>query len=124
LVLQEARAISSTWTRGNGEDVPTAIKRGLEIAETLGETPHRLRLLTGMHVYLIRTRDFRSSLATANELSALIGNTADAASLALSDWLRGASEHFLGNQAAAKQHFESGFARGASSDAQQFGVSF
>ena len=36
LVLQEARAISSTWTRGNGEDVRTAIVRGLEIAQNLG----------------------------------------------------------------------------------------
>ncbi|MGH8189263.1 MAG: ATP-binding protein, partial [Steroidobacteraceae bacterium] len=71
LVLQEARAISSTWTRGNGEDVRAAILRGLEIAQNLGETSHRLRLLTGMHVYLVRTGEFRSSLAAADELYAL-----------------------------------------------------
>jgi predicted ATPase/DNA-binding winged helix-turn-helix (wHTH) protein len=124
LVLQEARAISSTWTRGNGEDVRTAIIRGLEIAQNLGETSHRLRLLTGMHVYLIRTGDFRGSLAAAEELYAVARTTDVVWWLTLSDWLRGASEHFLGDQAAAKRHFEKGFARGGAHNAQQFGVDY
>ena len=124
LVLQEGRAISSTWTRGNGEDVRTAIIRGLEIAHNLGETSHRLRLLTGMHVYLVRTGDFSGSLAVAEELY-VVARTADEVSwLALSDWLRGASEHFLGNQAAAKRDFENGFARGGAHSAQQFGLDY
>ncbi len=124
LVLQEARAISSTWTRGNGEDVRTAIIRGLEIAQNLGETSHRLRLLTGMHVHLVRTGDFKGSLATAEELYAVADAADDVSWLTLSDWLRGASEHFLGNQAAAKQHFEIGFARGGAHNAQQFGIDY
>ena len=124
LVLQEGRAISSTWTRGNGEDVRSAIIRGLEIAHNLGETSHRLRLLTGMHVYLVRTGDFSGSLAVAEELYA-VARTADEESwLALSDWLRGASQHFLGNQAVAKRDFENGFARGGAHNAQQFGLDY
>lgn len=124
LVLQEARAISSTWTRGNGEDVRAAIIRGLEIAQNLGETSHRLRLLTGMHVHLVRTGDFKGSLATTEELRAVAHAADDVSWLTLSDWLRGASEHFLGNQAAAKQHFETGFARGGAHNAQQFGIDY
>lgn len=124
LVLQEAWAIASTWTRGYGEDVPTAIKRGLEIAEMLGDTSHRLRLLTGMHVYLIRSGNFKSSLATADELYAVAEATGDVSSLALADWLRGASQHFLGDQAASKRDFESGFARGGTHNAQLFGIDY
>lgn len=124
LVLQEARAISSTWTRGNGEDVLTAILRGLEIAANLEATSHRFRLLTGMHVYLVRTGDFAGSLATADELYAVARASDDVSWLTSSDWLRGASQHFLGNQAAAKKHFENGFARGGAHNAQQFGVDY
>jgi tetratricopeptide (TPR) repeat protein len=124
LVLQEARAISSTWTRGNGEDVRTAIMRGLEIAKNLGATSHRLRLLTGMHVYLIRTGGFASSLATAEELYDVARTADDASWLTLSDWLKGASQHFVGNQAVAKRHFENGFARAGAHNVQQFGIDY
>ena len=124
LVLQEALAISSTWTQGNGEDVRIAINRGLEIVQNLGKTSHRLRLLTGKHLHLTRTGDFKGSLAVAEELYAVAQTADDVSWLTLSDWVRGASEHFLGNQAAAKQHYENGFARRGAHNAQQFGLDY
>ena len=77
-----------------------------------------------MHVYLIRTGDFSGSLAVAEELYAVARTADDVSWLALSDWLRGASQHFLGNQAAAKRDFENGFARGGAHNAQQFGLDY
>jgi predicted ATPase/DNA-binding winged helix-turn-helix (wHTH) protein len=124
LVLQEARAISSMWTRGNGDDVRAAILRGLEIAQRLGATVHLLRLLTGLHTYLVRTNDFRGSLAIGEEMAAVARKTDDESCMTMADWLRGSSNHFLGNQAIARDHYESGFARGGVQTAQHFGLDY
>jgi predicted ATPase len=40
----------------------------------------------------------------------------------ISDWLRGSSEHFIGNQAAAQRHFQKGFARPGPRNVQLFGL--
>jgi predicted ATPase/DNA-binding winged helix-turn-helix (wHTH) protein len=104
LVLQEALAISSTWTLGNSRSVGTALSRALEIADTLGETSIRLRLLVGMHVYLLRIGDFSGSLTIAQQLQT---------EPLLADWMRGSSEHFLGNHKAARVYLDQGFSRPA-----------
>lgn len=122
MVLQEARAITSTWTRGNGEDVREAIARGLTIAERLGETAHQLRLLVGLHMFLVRAGNFRDSLVAAERLGAVARNEGDESFMIISDWLRGSSEHFIGDQAAAQQHFRRGFARPGPRNVQLFGL--
>jgi predicted ATPase len=122
MVLQEARAITSMWTRGNGEDVREAIARGLTIAERLGETAHHLRLLVGMHMFLVRAGNFRDSLVVAEKLDPLARNQRDECYMIISDWLRGSSEHFIGDQAAAQQHFRRGFARPGPRNVQLFGL--
>jgi len=122
MVLQEARAITSTWTRGNGEDVREAIARGLTIAERLGETAHRLRLLVGMHMFRVRAGNFCDSLVVAEKLDAVARNERDESYMIISDWLRGSSEHFIGNQAVAQQHFRRGFARPGPRNVQLFGL--
>jgi predicted ATPase/DNA-binding winged helix-turn-helix (wHTH) protein len=124
LVLQEARAIASMWTRGNSNDVRLAILRGLEIAQRLGATVHRLRLLTGLHTYLVRTNDFKGSLNIGERMADVARETNDESCMAMADWLRGSSNHFLGNQAAARQYYESGFARGGVRTAQHFGLDY
>ena len=124
LVLQEAVAISSTWVRGDTGEVLAAIRRGLELAQSLGETAHQLRLLTGLHIYLIRIGDMRGSLAVAEELHAVARTTGDVSCMVMSDWLQGSSQHFLGDQAVARQYFQNGFARGGARNAQQFGLDY
>ncbi len=124
LILQEALAISSAWTRGNGDDVRAALERGLTLSLDLGEASCRLRLLVGMHIYLLRIGDFRGSLAIAEELQILASDTADTSYGILSDWMRGSSEHFLGNQAAARVHFDRGFARSGARNLQLFGLDY
>ena len=124
LVLQEARAISSTWTLGNGDLVRAAITRALRIADNLPETSYRLRLMVGLHVFLQRTGDFRGSLGIAQQLHAEAFRGEDAAYEILSDWMRGSSEHFIGNQKAARDHFEKGFARMGPRNLQVFGLDY
>jgi predicted ATPase/DNA-binding winged helix-turn-helix (wHTH) protein len=124
LVLQEALAIASAWTRGTGDDVRAALTRGLALATELGEASSRLRLLVGMHVYLVRIGDFRGSLAIADQLQAAARNDANACYEILSDWMRGSSEHFMGSQTAARDHFQKGFARIGPRNMQLFGLDY
>jgi predicted ATPase len=124
LVLQEALAIASAWTRGNGDDVRAALTRGLALAAELGEAPCRLRLLVGVHIHLVLIGDFRGSLAIAEHLQAAAHNDADASYEILSDWMRGSSEHFIGNQTAARDHFQKGFARNGPRNMQLFGLDY
>jgi predicted ATPase len=122
LVLQEARAISSTWTLGNGDGVRAAITRAIEIADSLGETSRRLRLLVGLHIFLILVADLRGSLAVAEELDRAARSAMDASYEVISDWMLGSSHHFMGNQEAAQRHFHRGFARPSPLNVQLFGL--
>lgn len=124
LVLQEAKAISSAWIRGSGNEVRDALVRGLEVAGALGDTSCRLRLLVGMHIFLVRRGDFRGSLAVAGDLQAAAQGDPEGSYLALSDWVRASSEHFTGQQALARAHFERGFARVAPRNLQLFGLDY
>ena len=124
MVLQEARAISAMWTRGNGDDVRAAIARGLEIARKRAEPSSILRLLVGLHMFLFRIGDFRSSRSVAEELATVAPNHADESYVIIADWLRGASEHFIGNQSAARRHFEAGFSHAGPRNVELFGLDY
>jgi predicted ATPase/DNA-binding winged helix-turn-helix (wHTH) protein len=124
MVLQEAVAISSTWTRGNGDDVRAAITRVLEIAHSRGDTSTRLRLLAGLHMFLLRAADIRGSLAVAEELETAARTEMDASYSVVADWLLGCSHHFMGNQSVARQHLEKGLACAGHLNAQLFGLDY
>ena len=122
MVLQEAVAVSSTWTRGNGDDVRAAIMRALEIAQSRGDTANRLRLLAGLHMFLLRGADMRGSLSIAEELESAARTAMNASYSVIADWLLGCSHHFMGNQSAARQYLERGLAR--ADHAQLFGLDY
>jgi predicted ATPase/DNA-binding winged helix-turn-helix (wHTH) protein len=124
MVLQEARAISAMWTRGNGDDVRAAIARGLQIAQKRAEPSSTLRLLVGLHMFLFRIGDFRSSRAVAEALATVAPNHADDSYAIIADWLRGSSEHFIGNQSAARRHFEAGFSHTGPRNVELFGLDY
>jgi hypothetical protein len=124
MVLQEAVAISSTWIRGNGDDVRAAITRALEIADRRRDTATRLRLLAGLHMFLLRGADIRRSLAVAKELETAARAATDAPYGVVADWLLGCSYHFMGNQSAARQHLEKGLACAGHLKAQLFGLDY
>jgi predicted ATPase/DNA-binding winged helix-turn-helix (wHTH) protein len=122
MVLQQARAISAVWARGKGDDVRAAIARGLEIARERGDPADILRLLMATHLCLIRIGDFRASRPIAEELALLAPSHADESYIA--DWMRGSSEHFIGDQRAARHHLETGFLRAGSRRVEIFGVDY
>lgn len=124
MMLLEARAISSTWALGNDYDVRAAIIRAIEIAHNLGETSRRLRLLAGMHVFLLRIGNLRDSLAVAEEFDGAARSAVDTSYMVIADWLLGSSHHFMGDQAAALRHFEKGFACASSLNMQLFGLDY
>jgi predicted ATPase/DNA-binding winged helix-turn-helix (wHTH) protein len=120
LVLQEALSISSLLINEN--DARMAIGRGLEIAQRLGETAIRFRLLGALHVYLLRMTDFQSALGVAEEMDALARTTSDVSFRVISEWMLGSSHYVLGNPAVSMQLFESGLSRGGNAGrGQQLG---
>jgi tetratricopeptide (TPR) repeat protein len=98
------------------------LTRGLELAGQLDIDSSRMRLLAGMHVFLLRLGQSGPSLSVAQELYATARIRSDATYLALADWLRGSSEHFTGNQAAAREYFEAGFSRAGTTNMRLFGL--
>ncbi|MGK6310720.1 ATP-binding protein [Variovorax sp. DT-64] len=124
MVLQETLAIAAMWTLANGSELGSAITRGLEIANHLGYAAPRLRWMVGMHIYLLRIGDFFGARDVAEALDAIAGTSDDASYKVMSDWLRGSSAHFIGDQHAARQYFEEGFGRIGPRNLQLFGLDY
>jgi tetratricopeptide (TPR) repeat protein len=80
--------------------------------------------MTGLHTFLVRTNDFRGSLAVADELAHVADEADDESCMAMSDWLRGSSNYFMGNQGIARRYYESGFARGGVRIGRHFGLDY
>jgi hypothetical protein len=110
MILQEALALSSMFTKGNGDEVRTAIERGLSLAETFEDRDHQLQLLAGLNIFLTRIGDFRGALIVAERGVVIAEAAKDPAGLVMTDWMLGVSHHLVGNQAAAQHHCEGGMA--------------
>jgi predicted ATPase/DNA-binding winged helix-turn-helix (wHTH) protein len=121
MILQSTWAISSMWARGISDDVLSAIARGMKLARPLDEPSHLLRMLATRHLALTRMGDFRGALAAAEEWDATAKQVDDVACLAISDLMQGVARHFIGDQAAAKRHFDAGFARAGERNLQMCG---
>jgi predicted ATPase/DNA-binding winged helix-turn-helix (wHTH) protein len=111
MILQEALALSSMFTQGNGNEVRAAIERGIALAETFGDTDHQLQLLAGLNIFRARTSDFRGALTVAEQAGAVARAAQNTAGLVVMDWMLGVSQHLVGNQAAAQRHCEDGMAK-------------
>jgi predicted ATPase/DNA-binding winged helix-turn-helix (wHTH) protein len=124
MVLQEAQAISSTWTLWNDDSARAAMTRALDIAQSLSDTSSRLRLIAGLHIFLLRAGELRESLTVAEEFASIARLANHAPYAAIADWLLAASHHFMGHQAAARQHLERGLALPAAPQPQLFGLDY
>jgi predicted ATPase/DNA-binding winged helix-turn-helix (wHTH) protein len=121
MLLQSTWAISAMWMRGNSDDVLAAIARGMQLAHPLDEPSHRLRMLATKHLFLTRLGDFRGALAAAQDWDTTANQVGDQSCLAISDLMLGVARHFVGDQAAARRHFDAGFARAGERDLQLCG---
>jgi predicted ATPase/DNA-binding winged helix-turn-helix (wHTH) protein len=108
MILQEAAALSSMFTKGDSGEVRRGIERGLSIAEALGDQLHQLQLLYGMNIFLTRLGDFRGALAAVEQAGDIARNADDPIGIIMTEWMLGASHHLIGNQAAAQLYCETG----------------
>jgi predicted ATPase/DNA-binding winged helix-turn-helix (wHTH) protein len=111
MLLQSTFSISAMWLRGNRDEVLAAIARGMELADPLHEPAQRLRMLATRHLFLTRVADFRGALAAARDWDIAAKQAGDVSCLAISDLMQGVARHFRGDQAAARRHFDAGFAQ-------------
>jgi predicted ATPase/DNA-binding winged helix-turn-helix (wHTH) protein len=109
--LQASLGLSLMFTRGNREEVRSAFARGLELAETLDDPQHQLEMLSGLHIYLTRTGDFRGALALGERSEAIARRLSDPASLTVANWMVGVAQHLIGDQAAARAGCETAVRR-------------
>lgn len=121
MLLQSTWAISAMWMRGNNEDVPSALARGMQLADPEHEPSQRLRMLATRHLFLTRIADFRGALSAAKEWDVAARQASDVTCLAISDLMRGVARHFRGNQAAARGHFDAGFGQAGERNLQLCG---
>jgi tetratricopeptide (TPR) repeat protein len=104
--LQTAFGVSLMFTQGNKEEAKAAYVRGLELADSLGDSQYQLRLLCALHIFLTRTGDFRGALMTGQRCESIATTLDDPPSLMVAGLMSGAAHHFLGNQAAARASLE------------------
>jgi predicted ATPase/DNA-binding winged helix-turn-helix (wHTH) protein len=110
MILQEALAMSSIYTRGHSDQVRAAIERGLALAEAFADPGRQLRLLAGLNLFLGRLGDIRGALAVAERAGVIARAAKHPAGIVWANFWLGNANHFLGNQATAQIHLERGMA--------------
>src|SRR5580658_4921747 len=110
MILQEALALSTMFTRGNSDQVRIEFERGLVLAEAFHDRTRQLRLLAGLNLFLHRLGEIRGALAVAEQAGVIAHAAKHPAGTVWAEWWVGIDHHFLGNQAAAQLHLERGMA--------------
>ncbi|WMT79719.1 winged helix-turn-helix domain-containing protein [Bradyrhizobium sp. Ash2021] len=110
MILQEALAMSSMYTRGHTDQVRAAIERGLALAEAFRDRARQLRLLAGLNLFLVRLGDIRGALAVAEQGGVIAQAARHPAGTVWAECWVGGAHHFLGNQVEAQLHCERGLA--------------
>jgi predicted ATPase/DNA-binding winged helix-turn-helix (wHTH) protein len=108
MILQEALAESSMFTRGHSDQVRTAIERGLALAEAFQDRARQLRLLFGLSVFLARLGDIRGALAVAEQAGVIARAAKHPVGTVWAEWWAGIAHSYLGHQTAAQLHLERG----------------
>ena len=104
--LRAALAASLLYTRGAVPEIGAAWTGALKIAEDLDDTGHQLRALIGLFNFHLNSGRSRVALALAERFCALARRRLDATDRLTGEQLMGVSQHLLGNQLAARHHFE------------------
>jgi predicted ATPase len=110
MILQEALALSSMFTRGHTDQIRAEYKRGLALAEAFQDRARQLRLLAGLNILLTRLGDIRGALPVSEQGGVIAQAAKHPFGTVWAEWGVGNTHHFMGNQAVAKLHFEHGMA--------------
>ncbi len=108
LELQSTLGHAFMFTESNSEQAESALRRGLEIAEALGDLASKFRLLARLNMFYRRTGEYRNLLPTALEAEKIARLIGDAAGFAGAKALIGVSHHLVGNQTEAQIHLDEG----------------
>jgi predicted ATPase/DNA-binding winged helix-turn-helix (wHTH) protein len=110
MVLQEALAQSSMFTRGHTDQVRAEFERGLALAEAFQDRARQLRLLVGLNLFFLRRGDIRGALPVAEHGGTIAQAAKRPSGTVWAEWWEGVAHHYLGDQAAAQLHLERGMA--------------
>jgi predicted ATPase len=99
------------YTRTRMEGGTAAWEAALQLAEELGDIDHQMRATWALWGYRIEHADFREALRLAERFCGLASAAADTTDQFVGERMVGASLHFLGNQAAARDHIDRMLAR-------------
>ena len=108
MILQEALAQSSMFTRGHTDQIRFEFERGLALAEAFQDTPRQLRLLAGLNLFLTRRGDIRGALSVAEQAGVIAQAAKHSLGIVLAEWWVGIAHHVLGDQAAAQLYLGRG----------------
>jgi predicted ATPase/DNA-binding winged helix-turn-helix (wHTH) protein len=110
MILQEALAMSSMFTRGHSDQVRAQYELGLVLAEACRDQLRQLRLLAGLNLFLTRRGDIRDALTVAEQAAVIAQAAKQPAGTVWAECWMGGAYHYLGDQAAAQLHCERGLA--------------
>ena len=108
LELQATLGHAFMFTERNTDQAEVALRRGLEIAEALGDRASKFKLLARLNMFYRRTGDYRHLLPLAMEAERTAQEIGDPAGIAGGKGLVGVSYHLMGDQRAAQLHLEDG----------------
>jgi predicted ATPase/DNA-binding winged helix-turn-helix (wHTH) protein len=108
LTLQSFLAASAMLTRGNSDEVRTAIEDALTLAEARGDQEYQTHLFAGLCIFLTRIGDFRAALAAAQRNIAITPAIGSPGVIAAGESMLGVAYHYIGDQKAARRHCERG----------------
>jgi predicted ATPase/DNA-binding winged helix-turn-helix (wHTH) protein len=108
LELQSALGHAFMFTESNTDQAEGALRRGLEIADTLGDRSSKFRLLARLNMFYRRTGEYRHLLPIAHEAERIARSIGDTAGIAGAKALVGVSYHLIGNQTEAQVHLDEG----------------
>ncbi|MBV8397127.1 MAG: hypothetical protein JOZ17_00085 [Acetobacteraceae bacterium] len=106
LKMLTALAETSLLTKGPIDEIEVTWREALKIAEGLSDVEYQLRALWGLWAFHLSAGHFRSSLEAAQSFRHLATTQSDEEGVLAGGRMVGLSQHFLGDQASARENFE------------------
>jgi predicted ATPase/DNA-binding winged helix-turn-helix (wHTH) protein len=106
--LREEMRLQSALGASTAEapEMGAAFTKALEIAESLGDTEHQLRALSGLHFYHTGSGRYRAALPFAQRFLDLAERGSQPYDRLYGERTMGVAKHFLGDQIGARRHLE------------------